>query len=54
MEKGWREEGLWDLWGGGNLERENHLECKQRIEKIIKKRKEIALINKKKKKKKRA
>ena len=26
-----REEGLWDLWRGGNWERENHLECKQRI-----------------------
>ena len=31
LEKGWREEGLWDIWGGGNLERGNHLECKQRI-----------------------
>ena len=34
MENGWREEGLWDIWGGGNWERGNHLECKQRIQKM--------------------
>ena len=31
LENGQREEGLWDLWGGGNGERGNYLECEQRI-----------------------
>ena len=34
MENGQKEEGLWDIWGEGIWERGNHLECKQRIEKI--------------------
>ena len=39
MENGRREEGLWDLWGGGNWEREKNLECKKKISKKKRERK---------------
>ena len=46
IENGWREEDLWDIWGGGNWERGKLLDSKQRIQNIyIKKSKWGIVLN---------